>query len=135
MGPETAPWTTRKNTSELSDHDRPHSQELATKSSTESTNRRTWPKRCVSQPVSGTVMALATANEVITQVPWVALTPRSPAIVGMETLAIDESSTFMNTAADRAMVPRVRALPSRGGRGAAAPAEAEALLMKRGSCG
>ena len=60
-------------------------------------------------------MALATANEVITQVPWVALTPRSPAMVGMETLAIDESSTFMNTAADRAMVPKARALPSRGG--------------------
>src|SRR5690606_23932452 len=97
------------------DQAKPHSQELSTKSSTDITNSPTWPKRCVSQPVSGTVMALATANEVITQVPWVALTPRSPAMVGIETLAIEESSTFMNTAADRAMVPNVRALPSRGG--------------------
>ncbi len=34
-------------------------------------NSRTCPKRRVSQPVSGTEMALATANEVITQVPCV----------------------------------------------------------------
>ena len=34
-------------------------------------NRRTWPKRCVSQPVSGTAMALATAKLVMTQVPCV----------------------------------------------------------------
>ena len=58
-------------------------------------NRRTWPKRWVSQPVSGTEIALATANDVITHVPWFGLTPRSPEIAGIDTLAIDVSSTFM----------------------------------------
>jgi hypothetical protein len=32
----------------------PHSHEASTNSSTLAVNRRTWPKRCVSQPVSGT---------------------------------------------------------------------------------
>src|SRR5690606_21101281 len=114
-GPATAPCRMRANTSDSSDHEKPHSQEESTNSSTDSTNSLTWPKRCVSQPVSGTVTALATANEVMTQVPCVALTARSPAIVGMDTLAMDESSTFMNTAAESAIVPMVRALPSNGG--------------------
>ena len=60
-------------------------------------------------------MALATANEVMTQVPWVALTPRSPAMVGIDTLAIEESSTFMKTADDKAIVPNRRARPCSGG--------------------
>src|SRR5690606_40176322 len=58
----------------------PHSQDDSTNSRTLATNRRTWPKRWVSQPVSGREIALATANEVITQVPCAGLTPRSPAI-------------------------------------------------------
>ena len=33
---------------------------------------------------------------VMTQVPWFGLTPRSPAIAGIDTLAIEVSSTFMN---------------------------------------
>ncbi|KOF55191.1 hypothetical protein AD428_02165 [Achromobacter sp. DMS1] len=78
-------------------------------------NSRTCPKRCVSQPVSGTVMALATAKEVMTQVPWLVLTPRSPEIVGMDTLAIDVSSTFMKTAVDSATDPMMRVAPSSGG--------------------
>jgi len=40
-----------------------------TKSTTAPVNSFTWPKRRVSQPVSGTEMPFATANEVITQVP------------------------------------------------------------------
>src|SRR5215470_12203503 len=92
----------------------PHSQEAITNRITLPTNRRTWPKRSESQPVSGTAMALATAKLVITQVPWLGLTPRSPAMEGRETLAIDESSTFMNVAADSAIVPQTRADPSRG---------------------
>lgn len=49
-------------------------------------------------------MALATANEVIIQVPWLVLTPRSPEMVGIDTSAMDVSSTFMNTAVD----PRIQ---------------------------
>jgi len=69
-------------------------------------NNRTAPNRWVSQPVSGTDMALATPKLVITQVPWFGLTPRSPAMAGMETLAIEESSTFIKVANDRARVPK-----------------------------
>ncbi len=78
-------------------------------------NRRTCPKRCVSQPVSGTAMALATAKLVMTQVPCVVLTPRSPEMAGSDTFAIDVSSTFMKVAADSAIVPQTRAAPSSGG--------------------
>ena len=46
---------------------------------------------------------MATANEVITQVPWSALTLRFPAMVGMETLAMVLSSTCMNVPSARAM--------------------------------
>ena len=95
---------TRKTISICRLDDRPQASEASTKSSTEVTNRCTVPKRCVSQPVSGTEMALATANDVITQVPWLGLTPTSPAMVGMETLAIVVSRTFMNVASDTAMV-------------------------------
>jgi hypothetical protein len=94
---------------------RPHSQEAITNSMTLATNRRTWPKRCDSQPVSGTAIALATAKLVMTQVPWFGLTPRSPAMAGSDTLAIEVSSTFMNVAADSAIVPHSRAEPSSGG--------------------
>ena len=40
-------------------------------------------------------MPLETAKAVITQVPWSGLTPRLPAMVGSETLAMVESSTCM----------------------------------------
>src|SRR4029079_15496066 len=78
------------------------------------TNRRTGPKRCVSQPVSGTEIALATANEVMTQVPCDGLTPRSPEIAGIDTFAIDESRTFMNVASESAIVPRTSSAPCSG---------------------
>src|SRR6476661_2133268 len=98
---------------------RPHSQDASTNSSTLAVNSLTMPMRCVSQPVSGSEIALATAKLVMTQVPWFGLTPRSPAIAGIETLAIDVSSTFMNVASDNAIVPRTRALPVSGGAAAA----------------
>src|SRR5690606_13857143 len=131
MGPATAPCKTRKATSDSNDQANPQSHDEMTNSSTDRTNKRTCPKRWVSHPVRGTVMALATANEVITQVPCVALTPRSPAIVGMETLAIEESSTFIKTAVDRAIVPKTRARPSSGGWAAAGPALVSEELMSR----
>src|SRR5262245_51713533 len=106
----------------------PHSHDAITNSSTLAVKRRTWPKRCVSQPVSGTEIALATANDVMTQVPWFGLTPRLPAIAGIDTLAIDVSSTFMNVASDSASVPSARCDPCSGanaaGRGGAAGAGA-----------
>ncbi len=83
-------------------------------------NSRTAPKRWLSQPVSGTAMALATPKEVITQVTWVVDTPRLPPIVGSDTLAIDVSSTFMKVASARDTVPRNFAAPVRGAGSAAA---------------
>ena len=71
--------------------------------------------RCVSQPVSGTEMALATAKLVMTQVPCTVLTPKSPEMAGSDTFAMEVSSTFMNVAVDSARVPRARALPVSGG--------------------
>src|SRR5581483_12331076 len=60
-------------------------------------------------------MAFATPNEVMTQVPWSGETPRSPEMEGIETLAIDVSSTFMNTASDSATVPIASFAPVSGG--------------------
>ena len=94
---------------------RPHSHEVITNKITLAMKSRTWPKRCDSQPVSGTAIALATPKLVMTQVPWFGLTPRSPAIAGSETLAIELSSTFMKLAADSASVPHMRAEPVSGG--------------------
>ncbi|MCY1168541.1 hypothetical protein D9M73_85380 [compost metagenome] len=94
---------------------RPHSHEVTINRMMLAMNSRTWPKRCDSQPVRGTEMALATPKLVMTQTPWLGLTPRSPAMAGRETLAIDESSTFMKVAADSASVPHMRAEPVRGG--------------------
>ena len=85
-----------------------------TNSTTEAVNSRTCPKRRVSQPVSGSEMALATPKEVMTQVPWSGETPRSPAMAGVDTLAIDVSSTFMNVASDSAIVPRTSCAPASG---------------------
>ena len=70
-------------------------------------NNRTAPKRWESHPVNGTVIALATPNEVITQVTCVIDTPRSPPMEDNDTFAIDVSSTFMNVASDSAIVPRI----------------------------
>ena len=115
MGPATRPCSTRNAISISSDEARPHIHDASTNMSTLAVNSRTAPKRCVSQPVSGTEMALATPKLVMTQVPWPGLTPRSPAMAGMETLAIDESSTFMKVASDSDSVPNNRAVPLSGG--------------------
>src|SRR5207237_5167084 len=50
----------------------------------------------------------------ITQVPWFGDTPRSPAIAGIDTLAIDVSSTFIKVARPTASDARRRSLPSSG---------------------
>ena len=82
----------------------PQRNEAMVNSSVAITNKRTSPKRRVSQPVSGSAMALETAKAVITQVLWSVLTPRLPAIVGNETLAIVVSSTCMKVANASAVV-------------------------------
>ena len=110
-----APCTTRKKIRNSMLGDRPHSHDASTKSRMLLVNRRTVPMRCVSHPVSGTEIALATAKLVMTHTPWFGLTPRSPAIAGSETLAIELSSTFMNVASDSATVPSASVEPVSGG--------------------
>jgi hypothetical protein len=51
---------------------------------------------------------------VITHVPWSGDTPRSPDIAGIDTFAIDVSSTFMNVASDNATEPSTSAPPVSG---------------------
>lgn len=82
----------------------PHKNEVMINSSTEAKNSFVCPMRRDIQPVSGSAMALDTANEVITQVPYSELTPRLPEIVGSATLAMVVSSTCIKVASDRPMV-------------------------------
>jgi len=105
---------------------KPHNQDVITNKIILAMNKRTCPKRCESQPVSGTAMALATPKLVMTQVPWFGLTPKSPAMAGNETLAMEVSNTFMNVAADSASVPHIRAEPVSGGSGSCAVAGGDA---------
>ena len=60
-------------------------------------------------------MALETANEVITQVPWLMLTPRLPAMVGNETLAMVVSSTCMKVARHSANTVRPKLRGTKAG--------------------
>ena len=50
-------------------------------------------ERFISQPVMGTPIPLATTKEVMIQVDWLVEAPRSPAMVGKETLAMVVSRT------------------------------------------
>ena len=77
----------------------------------------------MSHPVSGTEIPFETANDVITQVPWFALTPRLPAIVGSDTFAIVVSSTCMNVPrpSANAVSPRVPGGSGMSGRSCVAP--------------
>ena len=67
--------------------------------------------------MSGTAIALATANDVMTHVPWLVLTPISPEMAGIDTFAIDVSSTIMKVAAASAIVPATSLPPVSGGGG------------------
>src|ERR1039458_3935443 len=122
MGPETAPCSTRKTISEGRLQDRPHINEVAVKARTDNTNVRTTPKRCMSQPVRGTDTQFDNAHEVMTQVPWSELTPRPPAMVGIETLAMLVSNTCMKVPSARASAVRARTPLLRGGGVLAVPA-------------
>src|SRR6187431_681373 len=97
-GPATSPCITRKAINDSMLGARPHSQEASTNSAVDRQKSLTCPNRCVSHPVSGTAIALATANEVMTHVPWLVLTPISPEMAGIDTFAMDVSSTIMKVA-------------------------------------
>src|SRR3954466_10848925 len=95
IGPETAPCSTRNVTMLARFQAKPHNNDASVNSRIDVTNVRTTPNRCMSQPVSGTLIALDTANDVMIQVPCSVDVPRFPEIVGIETLAIVVSSTCM----------------------------------------
>ena len=92
----------------------PHAQEARTNNTVDQRNSFTSPTRFASQPVIGMEMAFATPNEVMTQVPWLSDEPRLPAMVGIATFAMVESSTCMNVASDSAMVIMTSCAPSSG---------------------
>ncbi|KGA51995.1 hypothetical protein DJ56_4278 [Yersinia pestis] len=64
--------------------------------------------------MTGIEIAFATPNEVITHVPCELDEPKSPAIVGMATLAMVESSTCMKVANESATVIQASGAPSSG---------------------
>src|SRR5215469_2932097 len=115
MGPAVMPCSTRRNTSELRLGARPQSSEKIENSVVAHRNSRTSPKVRASQPVRGTAMASVTVKEVMTQVPWLGLMARSPAMVGMATLAMEVSRMFMNTARDTPSVRSASLKPVMGG--------------------
>src|ERR1700756_4612403 len=115
MGPATRPCSTRRTTRLLRFGARPHSRENSANSEVAQRNRRTSPKVRASQPVRGTAMASVTVKEVMTQVPWLGLMARSPAMVGMATLAMEVSRMFMNTASDTPSVSSASLKPVMGG--------------------
>ena len=92
----------------------PQSQEANTNNKVEIKNNRTSPKRLASQPVIGIEIAFATPNYVITDVPWLDEAPKSPAMVGIATLAMVESSTSMKVASESTNVSIANAPPCSG---------------------
>ena len=91
-------------------------------STTEVQKTRTTPKRRISHPVSGTATPLATAKAVTIHVELSLDTPRLPAIVGSETLAMVVSSTIMNVPSASAKAVS----PSRAPDSGAGPEDGEA---------
>ena len=127
IGPETAPCSTRNAISEGRLHAMPHRKEASVNSASEVQKVRTTPKRRISQPVSGTEMPLATAKAVTIQVELSELTPRLPAMVGSDTLAMVVSSTIMKVPSASAKATRPSRAPDSGT--GPAPAGAAALAM------
>jgi len=69
IGPDTPPCSTRNRIKTGKLQAIPHRNEASVNSRIDSAKVRTTPKRCINQPVRGTETPLATANEVMTQVP------------------------------------------------------------------
>src|SRR5580698_7986499 len=114
MGPATAPCSTRKTTRLARLGARPQASDSSENSRVVMMNSRTSPTRRAIQPESGSAMARLTVNEVMTQVPWFGLMARSPAMVGIATLAMEVSRMFMNTARDTPSVSNARLKPVMG---------------------
>src|SRR5471032_1732494 len=114
IGPDTAPCKMRNTISDGRLQAIPQRNDAIVNASTAAVKVRTTPKRPINQPVSGTVTPLATANDVITQVPLSVLTPRFPAIVGSDTLAMVESRTCMKLPSASATDVRPNAMPASG---------------------
>src|SRR5471032_2845318 len=87
IGPDTAPCKMRNTISDGRLQAIPQRNDAIVNASTAAVKVRTTPKRPINQPVSGTVTPLATANDVITQVPLSVLTPRFPEIVASDTFS------------------------------------------------
>src|SRR5580698_4847960 len=137
-GPPAMPCNTRIPNSIGSEVDKPQRSEHRPNSTTAMQKSRTAPKRPESHPVSGTVIASATAYEVMTQVPWLEPAPKAPAILGTVTLAIVMLSTATKFDSARTM-PAVQSIPpSRAGGSLASVAGSvmarflEFLLLKLG---
>ena len=64
------------------------------------------------------------AKRVMTQVPWSGATPRLPDMVGMETLAMVESSSCMKVPSASPIEMTASGMPSSGGSAAAWPGDA-----------
>ncbi len=136
MGPETPPWSSRKKISDWMFHATPHRNEAMVNSATEATKVRTGPNLAISQPEIGTETPLAMAKKVITQVPWSGLTPRSPEMVGMATLAMEVSSTCMKVPAAMAMAVKASAAPFKGCSSAAwAASDIDRVLVRLAAMG
>src|SRR5512146_1052965 len=114
MGPATAPCSTLSSTSAGRLGASPQASDSSENRSVVAMNSRTSPTRRASQPESGSEMARLTVNEVMTQVPWSGLMARSPAMVGIATLAMEVSRMFMNTARDTPTVSSTSGKPVMG---------------------
>src|SRR5690348_4357265 len=104
IGPAIAPWIARNMTSMPRLVEMPQQKDAIENSSVAHTKVFTSPKRRDRKPVSGSAIALATVNEVITHTDWFWLAPRLPAMVGSETLAMVRSSTCMKVPSDSPIV-------------------------------
>src|SRR5215472_8490418 len=77
---------------------KPHNTELTVKRTIQRTKKRFRPNRPASHPLIGRTTAFAARYDVSTQVLWLLLAARPPAIYGNATLAVLVSSTSMNAA-------------------------------------
>src|SRR5579883_3182009 len=96
--PPQAPWSTRNRTSAPRLGASPQSSELMVKPTMQIMKKRLRPKVAASQPLIGSTTALETRYDVRTQVLWLLVAARPPAMWGRATLAIEVSSTSMNAA-------------------------------------
>src|SRR5215471_3672600 len=96
--PPPAPWRARKKISTPRPGAEPHNTELTVKRRIQSRKKRFRPNRPASHPLIGRTTAFAARYDVSTQVLWLLLAARPPAMYGNATLAMLVSRTSMNAA-------------------------------------